>query len=161
MTCAGFGRQGCGAGMCSRRSWEGVWSLANGPAGCREAFEGWQTALSKRLESDMRRLWQARLRCRHVQPKVPGWAVEPGQRPCWVPRGFGGLACTGFGRQGCGAGMCSQRSREGLWSLANGPRAVEGWQTALSKRLRSDMHRLWQARAVEPGRRPCWVPRGF
>ena len=96
VTCTGSGRQGCGAGMCSQRSWEGLWSLANGPAGCREDFGGGQTALSKRLKSDAHRLWQARLRCRHVQPKVPGRAVEPGKRPCRLPRGFWGRANGAF-----------------------------------------------------------------
>ena len=35
----GFGSQGCRAGICSQRSREGLWSLANGPAGCRGGFE--------------------------------------------------------------------------------------------------------------------------
>ena len=35
----GFGSQGCGAGICSQRSRKGLWSLANGPAGCRGGFE--------------------------------------------------------------------------------------------------------------------------
>ena len=46
--------------MRSQRSQEGVWSLANGAASCQGAFEGWQTALSNRLKSDMHRLSQAR-----------------------------------------------------------------------------------------------------
>ena len=177
MTCAGFGRQGCGAGMRSQRSREGLWSLANDPAGCREAFEGGQTALSKRLESDMHRLWQARLRCRHVQPKVPGRAVEPGQRPCRLPRG-GRTALSKRlesdmlrlwqARLRCKhVQPAFETSRQGLWSLADGPagcrEAFEGWQKALSKRLESDMQARLRCRhvqpkvpgrAVEPGQRP-------
>ena len=49
--------QACGDMTCRG----GVWSLANGAASCRGAFEGWQTALSKRLKSDMHRLSPARL----------------------------------------------------------------------------------------------------
>ena len=93
----GFGSQGCGAGICSQRSRKGLWSLANGPAGCRGGFETGPPNVT--FETHKKELGDSSQR---------------------------GHARPGFGSQGCGASIRSQRSREGLWSLANGPAGCRG-----------------------------------
>ena len=61
-------------------------TLANGPAGCRGGFE---TGLPNvTFETHKKELGDSSQRghCRHLQPKIPGRALEPGQRPCRLPR---------------------------------------------------------------------------
>ena len=88
-----------------RKNWETALNVATpGPASAAKAavqasaakgpgkgFGAWPTALPA-AEEGLRswprqaRLRQPRLRCKHLQPKVPGRALEPGQRPCRLPR---------------------------------------------------------------------------
>ena len=144
----GFGSQGCGASICSQRSREGLWSLANA------AEEGLRPDPLTSPSKHIRKKWETALNVATPGPAsgcgagicAPERALQPGQRPCRLPRRVcpnvtfeahkkelgdssqrgHARARPGFGSQGCGASICSQRSREGLWSLANGPAGCRG-----------------------------------
>ena len=93
----------------------------------REAFAGWQTALSKRLlRSDRHRLWQARLRCREgLWQPVPTALLGP-EMLLWAgKRRFRNASkestCTWVWQARLQCRHVQPKVQDGLWSLANDP----------------------------------------